>query len=122
MICTKPLCWELCKRYFSGGQGSVFLRSFTWLKLNWKTAADKGALCGTRAVLIHAEELVSQVGALSAGRNLLKSSLTFQVPCGTALRTVLVGACQPLGKEAGQSRAGCVATTLRSGNNSQVGQ
>lgn len=44
------------------------LRSFTRLKLNWKKAVDKGALCGTRAELIHAEELVSQVGALSRGK------------------------------------------------------
>lgn len=41
---------------------------FTQLRLNWKKAADKGALCGTRAELIHAEGLLSQVGALSRGK------------------------------------------------------
>lgn len=44
------------------------LRSFTQLKLDWKKAADKGALCGTSAGLIHAEELVSQTGVLRTGK------------------------------------------------------
>lgn len=44
------------------------LPSSTQLKLNWKKAAGEGAMCGTGAELIHAEELVSQVGALSRGK------------------------------------------------------
>lgn len=60
---------EIAQEVFWLGAGvCASLRSFTRLKLNWKKAADKGALCGTRAGLIHAEELVSQVGALSRGK------------------------------------------------------
>lgn len=44
------------------------LFALTQLKLNWYKAADKGAMCRTRVKLIHAEELVSQVGALSRGK------------------------------------------------------
>lgn len=60
---------EIAQEVFWLGAGvCASLRSLTRLKLNWKKAADKGALCGTRARLIHAEELVSQVGALSRGK------------------------------------------------------
>lgn len=48
--------------------------------LNWKKAVDKGALCGTGAALIHAEGLVSRVGALRRGRNLLESPPAPSVP------------------------------------------
>ena len=98
------------------------LHFYTWLKLNWKKAADKGALCGTRVELIHAEELVWQVEALSRGKKPPKILSNFLHSLQHCVACCAGGSLSAPGNKAGRSRAGCVATTLRSGNNSQVGQ
>lgn len=53
---------------FQLGAGVGVSALFPQLKLNWYKAADKGALCRAGVKLIHAEQLVSQVGALSRGK------------------------------------------------------